>query len=470
MPQFEVRPFKPQNNIDILNAIRKTASTDYRSRIPLADQENIKLALQRINEAGTLRNEFYSALIQRIGLVIYKNNTWANPLSWAKKGLIQMGETVEEIQTGLMKARTYSAEREYLEKDNFGIHTLDVQASYHHRNRQDTYTLTVNQQELTKAFTDEGYLSSFISGLMDAPSTSDAWDEYLLMVRLFKEYYDNDGFFKVQVPDVSSLTTDPDDSKMFIKVIRAMVDTLPFISTHYNAAGMPVAAKADELRLFITPNANANMDVDALAAAFNINRSQISTKQTIIRPEDLGITGAQAILTTDDFFQVYDTYMDTASQQNPAGRTVNYFLHHDGIYSASRFVPAILFTTEPGDAIVITDPQPATITDIVVSDTNGTPVTDLPRGAFYNTRVVYTTTPANGEAPLALRIVGAESDYTVLRQNGTLFIGFDETAASIDIVASDNDGVPTRTETFTLSGDVLQEWPPKVIPEADAEA
>lgn len=469
MPQFDNRPFVPQTNQFILNAIRKEGTTDYRSRIPLADQANIKDTIGRITSDKAVRNEFVSALVQRIGLVVFQHNSWANPMSKFKSGLLTYGESVEEINVGLIKAKTYSAQREYLEGDIFGTNVPDVQTSFHHRNRQDYYPLTVNEQELTKAFLDEFGLSTFVTGLMQAPSTSDNWDEYLLMVRLFREYYDADGFFKVQVPDISSLTdADPTDSKYFIKAVRAMTDTLPFISTHYNAAGMPVAATADELELFVTPNANANIDVDALAAAFNIDRSQVGTRQTVIRPEDMGIPGAQAILTTRDFFKVYDTYMDTTSIQNPVGRTQNYFLHHDQIISASRFVPAILFTTEPGTPIVISDPEINTITDITITDRNGDAVTTLPRGDFYNVGVTYTTTPTGEEAPVILTLGAHASEYTTINQKGSLLVGVDETAATLTITAVDaEDGTPTYSETFTLTGDAVRLWPnPDVIDEA----
>lgn len=466
MAQFDNRPFVPQTNQYILNAIRKNASPDYRARIPAATQATMAEQLANIMDFEPARNEFINALVNRIGLVIARSNNWNNPLAKFKRGILSYGETIEEIQVGLLQAHEYSPEREYLEEANFGVEVPDVQSSFHTRNRKNYYRVTINEQELRRAFLEEGGLSGFISQLMAAPTTSDQWDEFILTARLFREYYDNDGFFKVNVPNVAALDSTADDAKAALRAVRTMADNLPFISTAYNAAGMPVSASADELELFVTPEFNAAVDVEALAAAFNIDRAQIASRQTVIRQQDMNIPGAQAILTSRDFFVIADTYFQTTSQQNAAGRTMNYFLHHDQVVSASRFVPAILFTTEPSTPIVITDPVIASIADIVVTDRTGATVAGaIPRGDFYNVTATPTTTPEGGNVPVIFTLAGAQSDYTKLSQNGTLFVGVDETASQLSITASDTDGNPTKTVVRNLSGEVAQLWPsPQVLP------
>jgi len=470
MPQFDPRPFKPQTNISIINGIRNQASRDYRDRVPVATQANMSETIENIMDFKANRNEFIDALVNRIGLVIARNNNWTNKLGKFKRGMLSYGETIEEVQVGLLKAHEYDAKREYLEKDIWATEVPDVQSSFHTVNRQNFYKVSVNAVILRRAFLEEGGLSQLIQQLMDAPTTSDEWDEYLLTVNLFREYYDNGGFFKVRVPDVANVSSDSEAAKGALRAVRTMADTLPFISTHYNAAHMPVSAQADELELFVTPEFNAAIDVEALAAAFNIDRAQIASRQTVIRQQDMNIPGAQAILTSRDFFVIADTYYGTESILNPAAIQQNYFLHHHQIISASRFVPAILFTsTEDTTPIVINDPTPVSLGTITVKN-GDTTLTAIPRGGVYQVSVDTVTNPTGGNEPVILELVGATSPWTTLSNTGTLTVGFNEESANITIRATAvNDDTITKDRKYSLSGDVGQLWPnPGVHSDGDA--
>src|SRR5699024_11911445 len=139
----------------------------------------------------------------------------------------------------------------------------------------------------------------------------------------------------------------------------------------YNAAGMEVAAKRDDLVIFTTPQFNATMDVDALAGAFNMEKSTLAGRQITIPAEQFGLDGAQAILTTKDFFVVQDTLLENRSAPNPVGLYDNYFLHHHSIISHSPFAPAILFHTGADDTVAY-EIKPATgMTDITIYNRDG---------------------------------------------------------------------------------------------------
>jgi hypothetical protein len=463
-PNPNVLPTK--TNAEILNAIRNEAGSDYRSRIPVATDANMELLFNRITKINATRNEFFDALVNRIGLTWSKGVSFTNRLGKFKKASMQYGSTMEEIQVGLVKAKVYDPTREYLEKDIFGTEKPDVQSSFHTVNRKEYYKITVNSIELRKAFIEEGGLSSLIAQIMAAPNTSNEWDEYLHMARLFKRYDDRDGFFKVNVPDVKDKDSDAPEARALLRAIRSMIDELPFVSELYNAAHMPVAAEKAELELFVTPQVNAALDVNALAAAFNTEFTEVGLRTTIVRQQDMAIPGAQAILTTRDFFQVVDTVYESRSIQNPAGLTDNYFLHVQQIISASRFVPAVLFTTEDGTPVSADDPKITAIGAITIKDRTGAtvPTTALPRGDFYQISAPVTVDPAEYDMPVSVEITSQTfSDNTFVRQNGTLFVGNDETATKIAFKISDlaeGSTITPVTKEYTLSGDIdTRPWP-----------
>lgn len=472
MAEMNYRPFKKPNNVDILNNIRRKGSPDYQRRIPEATKANVQDTIQALLDPThrPQMNEFLDALINRIGLEIVRSILWTNPLAMFKRGMLTMGETIEEINIGLLEARRYDPDRDNLEKDIFGAETPDVQASYHHVNRRDWYKLTVKEPLLRQAFNSEFGLSNFLVGLMTTPTTSANWDEFLLMTSLFREYYDNGGFFKVQVPDLSDQNSDGADSRFALRRLRELSTKLGFISTHYNAQGVPTAASKDELVLFVTASADAAMDVEALAAAFNLDKMDFAPRKIVIPDEHMNIPGAQAILTVADFFVVADQRIETLSAVNPVGLLTNYFLHIWQVISASLYVPAILLTTEEGTVIEIEETPVASISTPTLLDNVYEPTTTLQRGELHQVVSTVTTAPADGANDAIRYEIAGElsSARTRISQTGALYVSLDENATQIvvNVYAVDDNDIKA-TATFNVVGDKLVGWPDPHVDEDD---
>ena len=475
MPTIDIRPFKVDtSNVDIMNAIRRNASSEYQRRIPEATKASVQENLQNLIDYRPSWNEFVEALINRIGLVIVKNNIWSNPLAKFKRGMMQYGDTIEEINVGLIQSKTYSSDRESLERDIFGQYPPEVQSSFHKLNRQEYYPITINEPLLQRAFLDPTGLSSFVTSVMSAPTVSDNWDEFLLTCSLFSEYYKAGGFFKSQIADIGIVGSDGPESRYALRRMREFAGNLKFLSTHYNASGMPVAVNADDLELFITPEALAAIDVEALAGAFNIDKAAMPGRITEIPLEHFNIPGVQAIMTTRDFFVIADSRIDTSSIYNPVTLSNNMFLHHWETISASRFVPAILFTTEAGTVITIASTPVTGITALTVTDGTGATVTKVTRGQMYQVVGSAITNPVNGNNnAISLNIVGNLSTHTYITPLGVLHVGEDEAATNLTINAFAVDSVVpqfTNTTSVTVVGDLLTLWPnPTILSDANLD-
>lgn len=464
----DVRPLKPSNNETLLDAIRDDGSPDYQARIPEATKAGIQSTMKALQTFRPLQNEFLDALVNRIGLTIARNSNWTNPLSGFKSGMLMAGDTIEEIQVGLIKAKNFDPDRDEAAAELFGSHPSEVQANFHKINRQDRYPITINTAMLQRAFLDEGGLQTFATQLMGAPTTSDQWDEFLLTCQLFAEYESNGGFFKVKVPDVASSTSTEADAKTALRTMRAMAGKLKFISRRYNAAKMPVAAKPEELVIFCTPDFNAAIDVEALAGAFNEDRAKMYGRVIEIPEEEFGISGVQAIMTTTDFFVIADSLFENTSQWNPASLNNNYWLHHHQVISASRFAPTVLFTTQTGDTITMTSTPVTAVSAPIAVDRDGTTVTTVNRGEIYSLSSNVTTTPSGGDNDgVRWSVAGATTPKTYVTQSGVLHVGADEAAATLTVKATatwvdpDNimkDGVST-TADLTVAGVGSSNWP-----------
>ena len=469
MTVLEVQTLKPTANEILLDAIRNDASPDYISRVPSATQAGVQAVLAALQTYRPQQNEFLDALVNKIALSVIRGTSWTNPLAFAKQGLVPNGDTVEEIMVGLIKAKTYDANRDALEQELFGTAAIEVQTNYHRVNRRENYKVTINQPLLMNAFNQPMGLSTFAGQIMAAPGTSDQWDEFLLMCRLFSEYERNGGFHKVGIRDVTSPNLDPDtraqDARDIVIRIRSLVGNLKFISTAYNVARMPMAAQPDELYLFITPELNAVLDVEALAGAFNVEKMALSGRIVEIPKEQFGIDGVEAVISTKDFFQVFDRLFETASQWNPASLQNNYWLHRWQIISASRFVPAVALSTHGGDEIIKLNPPVTALEAIVVTDREGTVVTEVQRGERYQL-TTDTVTDGNSDG-VRWSLTGNTSPRTYLSQTGVLTVGGDEggtlvakaTSTWLDPENIMRNGV-SQSVTLAVSGIVtLNAWP-----------
>jgi hypothetical protein len=472
MAVTSIPTYKPSTNATLLNALRSGMSPDYQSRIPNVTKANIQASIETLMTVPVLRNEFIDAMVNKIGLTIFKSKIWKNPLQTFKIDPLTWGAVIEEVQVGLLEGKVYDPDREYMEREIFGRELPPVSVAYHKINRANYYKISIREEMLRRAFLSDMGLSQMVTNLMNSLYNSANVDEFELTVSLFAEYAKQGGFFKVQVPEVSDNESSEADAKKLIKRVRAMAGNLEFYSTHYNAAKLPTFADSDELVLFVTTEAKAAMDVDAFAAAFNIPYLEIPSRVITVPKEKFGIKGVQAILTTKDFFIIADVLMENREINNPASLDRNYFFHVHQVLSVSLFVPAIMFWTGASDVIPTDDTIVTGISAITAKySQDNADVVDpaaLTRGELYILDATATTDPADGfNNGVVWKVTGQATTGTYISQTGNLQISGVETAASITVRATstwiDPNGVlrdgETITRTFLLTGALLPQWP-----------
>ena len=312
-------------------------------------------------------------------------------------------------------------------------------------------------------------LGSFVAQILSSPTTSDEWDEFLATCSLFSEYEKDGGFYHVHVPDLRTTTATEADAKAALRKMRAMAGTITFPSTRYNAAHMHVTAQPGDLELFITPEAMATIDVEALAGAFNVEKADMIGRTTIIPAEHFGVDGCQAIMTTADFFMIADNKLQNTTQYNPVSLGTNYFLHHWEIISASRFVPAVMFTTGADDQHIVIQPKVTGLGEGTVVDAEGKAVTKAEPG-----QKVVVNFPLEGadlggaEIGIDYEVSGNKDKRTKIDNEGVLSIGIRESADTLTITgtcvitdpADPKAAAKTASKTVTVEvSHAAKDWP-----------
>ena len=351
------------HNAAIINAVRNNASEQYRARIPETTDNNLTKTLSLLQENSLLWNEFIQVLVQRIGLTLFRTNSFENRLKPFKTGAMAYGGVVQEIGANLIKAKTYDPN----DTNVFGADKPDVKAIYHSVNRRDRYDLRLNEDMLEEAFVQDGQLSAFINGLLALPQQSDENDEYLIMRDILRKVHDIEGMATIRVPDMFDASLTPDSKRAAGETIAAVLrehylQMKNFYNTKYNNAGMQVTS--DDLVLLGTPRFFANFDVTVLAAAYNMDKANFIADRTVVI-DDFNIPGTDVALVDRDFFVCTDTKIKSASIYNPATLDLDYYYHHWGVYSASPMRNALMLsTTEESN---ITAAPPRTVSSVTVA-------------------------------------------------------------------------------------------------------
>lgn len=324
-------------SIEMLNTIRANASEEYQNRIPQATRDNIVAVGNALQTYENLFNEFSQALINKIGKQIIQKKLFKNRLAKFKTGSILTQQDVEEIFSEDPKA-----EGEYNPAGPNPLGRRDTAKDHvvwHRMNRRDVYAISLGDLDFLRVFRSEAALDQFIAGKLNGVYSAAAKDEWAIMKNLFATY---DGYCDYEVPEITEATA-ATAAKQFVKTVRkATNDLTTGYSTLYNKAHVETWSEKSDLVLFVHKDVIAEIDVEVLAKAFNMGKTDVEVQIEIL--DDFGsMTDAYALLVDKNWFRVWDTYSTMRKQENAQGLFTNYFYHVHQIVSCSPFQNAVKF-------------------------------------------------------------------------------------------------------------------------------
>ena len=324
---------KDVTGVDIYNAVRNELSDTFRDRIPEGNADNIKDVYKAMDNYEPAKNEFLNALVNRIGLVLINSKIWQNPLAKFRKEL-PLGDTVEEVFVNLIKGHEYNVDK--AEAEVFKREKPDVQSIFHRVNFQQYYKTTVENDMLRRAFLDWSGVEDLISQIVSRLTASWNVDEYTCMRELLYTTCQSKEGVLVSTPVVNSELT----AKALLTKIRAYSNKISFMQDKYNPASVDTYSdKADQI-LFISADADAVVDVNALAYAFNMGKADIEQMKIVIDEMPAGVS---AMLVDKSYFMVLQQMLKTTELYNPQGLYWNYWLHVWECFSVSKYANCIIF-------------------------------------------------------------------------------------------------------------------------------
>lgn len=355
------------NAAGIMNVIRNEASPDYRAAVPTVEQtvESIRSAGKAILAFQPRMNEFVN-IANRIAVVAVTSKMYENPWAFMKKGTVEFGETIEEVFVNMVKAEPFDAPNS--PANVFKRRLPDVRTMFHAMDLQTKYVVTVSYQQLKQAFLSANGVVSLIQDIIRQVYTAARYDEFIMMKYTFAQMYLSSS---VNVQNYTPIT-DAATSTAFVKNVKKLTGKFGFMSSEYNIAGVPNYSLPEDIYCVMTTDIAANVDVDVLANAFNLDKVTFIGRQVLVdsfsfnngeldrldmllakdpnytRPSSDDLTALSsigAIICDRNFPQFYDNLDMYTEQYNADGLSWNEFYHVWRTYSASPFSNVVYFSS-----------------------------------------------------------------------------------------------------------------------------
>lgn len=434
-----------------LNAIREMSIKEgkaYHEYVPIINSTtDIGALAQPVLNYVNVRNDFMSMLINKIVATKFEVKYFKNPLQVLEGDEMPLGYATEDIYINPAKGRRMNVD------DFAGLlakYEADVKVQYNHINMDLQYPVTVSYTQLKKAFTSWTSLEKFIDALSMSLYNGAYIDEFRFTKNLIGGAYLKN---QVQYEVVSGVNTEA-NAKAFVTKMRELYLNMQMPSSKYNAwnkvggEGRPVEtwSMPEDLVFVIRNDILAYIDVNVLATAFNINKTDLLGRilpvDNFSAFDDDGneiFDGANIIGFIGDksWFRIQRQDMFVEEFRNPNNRTYQMYLNLIKQYQYSLFANGVVVCTQaPNVDVTSVKATPDTVS--VVAGEKAT--------------VKVATEPITTTA--AITASSSETNYatvTVAEGGKSLEItGVAEGSATVTVTATNSDN-STVTDTISVT-------------------
>ncbi len=372
-------------------------------------------------------NDLLVALVDRIGLdKVANNHGYENVLSGFKKGTLPTGSSIQEYFVEVADRMEYDIEK--AETEVFKKVLPKVLAKIYTQKSKGMYKTTTSTPNFKQACVSEFGLDQLLSEIVNSLTVGKISDEYEAMKSILVNAYKG-AYVK---PIVIDAITDQASAQKAVVQLKAFGNKMKFLSREYNYMGVKTFTPLDKQVIVMTPEIKALIDVNVLAVAFNMDKTDLDQRIKVIDTFGTGLENVQVMLCDEKLVQFYDMLLQMESEYNKQGLYFNHYLHDWFLYGVSPFAQAIALVTEP------------TVTGVTVEGS-----ASVAKGSVTE----YTATVA-GDASNYVNwsLKGTYKAGTVITKNGYLAVDPTETATKVTVVAtSETDKTKKAEKEVTLT-------------------
>lgn len=276
----------------------------------------------QILESPDMINKFYTSLVNRIGKVYINAPSYKNPLENFKKGNLPFGVAIEDIYVNFYDNYDYTPDSTLM-SDEFKD---DVIAVYYTINSYKKFYCKTSYKAFAQAFTNWAEMDNFINKILSRLYDSQQLYEW----ETTKNLIGNDFNAEVGAMRKQELTYYPSTfAQDLSKLLRATALNMTNPTSKYNnfkeyavasgASGVtnrPVKTYStfDSLNLLVRNDVLADIDIDVLSVAFNMDKAKFMGKVHSI--DNFGTTNSEK---SDDNTKTYTKIDEYESTEGTVG-------------------------------------------------------------------------------------------------------------------------------------------------------
>lgn len=340
-------------NEKVFNAIRRDLSAEFKDKIDVATAENIKQLGDIIIDYPTHKNEFINALMNKVAQTVINIKSYKSKYAEFRKERLNYGESIEMIFFDMVKGKNFNENFKSndasegtgnLQESLLAMqHNNNVGVQYVTQNYKVKWKETITNVEFRKMFYNENGLMNFVNAKIQAILNSIEHNEELAFLGCL-----------MKMPTVEITVPRFDEStqsyRNLIKKVQELSLDMPFASNKYNPQGVMTWTNIEDMRLFLTPKAQTNINIDVLAGLFHVEKAEL---KDIIRtvPQFMKWDDATNAFVEDkkcigklidkDAIEIRETESATGSFENPDRLYTNLFWHKQGLIYGKSFVNCV---------------------------------------------------------------------------------------------------------------------------------
>lgn len=312
---------------------------------PIIDSQNLNVLNDFI---GLLKKVVYTAVYTK---------TFNNPLAELEGDRMPLGQFIEDVYVNPAKARGFNV------NDFAGLlqkYEAEVATQYLTVNSDLQYCVTITREKIKNAFTSWDNLEALVAGMVNSLYSGANATRYNqakgLPLAAFKG-----GAVKYEV--ITNPTTEA-TAKALVRKMRADFTKMQIPSTAYNAwadvkgegaFALKTWSDPQDIVVLISADVEALIDVDVLAAAFNMNKADFLGRVIVVDDfsqytddGQVAVDGSmiKAMICDKAWFKIKTQDFAMDEFYNANNRTWQYYLNDVRMVNYSLFANAKIYTTE----------------------------------------------------------------------------------------------------------------------------
>lgn len=366
---------KATNAVNVTNVLAKSVEgTPYAASLPKVNPNDIATLRafgQSVMTYEPVLNNFLG-VINRIAQVFVTSKLYQNPYSIFKKGLLDLGETIEELFVEMARPHNYDPEeasREWMKRELPRIHSR-----FHRMNYQKFFKATIQENDVRLAFLSWGGIQDLIGRIIDQMYSGAEYSEFQATKYMVALDIHNGRFNPQQIPTVSA-----DNMKAIVTQIETLSLDWNFMSADYNPAGVRTYTDTSRQILLVTPAFQAAMGVEVLATAFNMTMTDFKSRRVLIdgfgkldiewlaelfkddpsyyefsQDEMAALNQIPIAAIDDNYFFIFENLRTFKTDENGQGLYYNNTLHTWETFSTSDFANRVAFVPGKPEITAVT--------------------------------------------------------------------------------------------------------------------